>query len=83
MDGGLSESRLTFQKMCLDDGPLLAALHAQRKQLLAWIAALGNLRPGSLTESYRTRDKPARPSRAYSGRTKHTRKVLTRSSLCK
>ena len=38
--------------------PTLDALHAQRQQLLDQIAALGDLRPGSLTESYRTCGKP-------------------------
>ena len=38
--------------------PTLDALHAQRQQLLDQIAALGDLRPGSLTESYRSCGKP-------------------------
>ena len=38
--------------------PTLDALHAQRQQLHAQIAALGDLRPGSLTESYRSCGKP-------------------------
>ena len=38
--------------------PTLDALYAQRQQLLDQIAALGDLRPGSLTESYRTYGKP-------------------------
>ena len=38
--------------------PTLDALHAQRQQLLDQISALGDLRPGSLTQSYRTCGKP-------------------------
>lgn len=38
--------------------PTLDALEAQRQQVLDQIAALGDLRPGSLTESYRTCGKP-------------------------